>query len=145
MIVNVKANTNPAQRITRKGFGYKPFEGYGIGEQLVEAFARTHKKRKLIVKEVLETWDAATNNDRLMDFECLRVEFPEIQVTSSKENIIFKFPRKIIQFMPSPESYTRARRSLNTQGIGLPTNDLVFLKRMKRQRTMRQYFKKDGQ
>lgn len=73
----------------------------------------------------------------------LRTKFDDIQVTSSRDNIIFKFPKRLIKHLPSPESITRARRSLNSKGIGLPTDNSVFVRRMRRQQTIRKYFKEE--
>lgn len=129
--------------IIRKGFGYKPAD-YGNLNELIEQFEISHKKRKAVTKEVLETWEPSRNNDILLFFECLRTEFPDIQVTSGENNIIFKFPRKDIKFFPSPESYLRARRSLNSIGIGLPTDPRVIKRRKQRERTLRKYFKDEN-
>lgn len=120
---------------------------YGEDEELIEDFSQDHKKRKLITKDILEGWKPSRNNDRLLDWECLRMEFPEIELTSGSENIIFKIPRKLIKFLPSPESYTRARRSLiqHTKNIEelknlVPTDERVIIRRSKRERVIRDYF-----
>ena len=114
---------------------------WGKDEDLIEQFDIQHKKRKNIVKDVLTNWTPSTNNDILLFFECLRTEFPEIETTSGSLNVIFKIPKKLVKYLPSPESYTRARRSLNRLNIGLPTNKSVLIKRSKREKTLREYFK----
>lgn len=127
------------ETIEREGFGYEPFD-YDIDE--VEELEENIKKNKLIVKEILESYDKATNNDLILYFEFLRVKFQDIQVTSSKENIIFKFPRKQIKYFNSPETITRCRRLLNQDGIGLPTNKAVLIRRSKRQKILKEILKK---
>ena len=134
--------TQQTEKIIRKGFGYEPAE-WGDFEELIQQFERTHKRRKNVTQEVLETWEPSTNNDLLLFFECLRTEFPEIQTTSSKENVIFKIPKRIVKFLPSPEAYTRARRSLNKNKIGLPTNQKVIENRSKREKAIKEYFKRE--
>lgn len=131
------------ETIERKGFGYNPISyGEDLDEE-VEEIERQFKRNKAVVKEILETYDKATNNDMILYFEALRTLFDDIIVTNSHEYIIFKFPRKDIKYFPSPESISRSRRILNQAGIGLPTNPHVFLRRMRRQKAIRQYFKEN--
>ena len=129
--------------IERNGFGYSPEIDYGEDTHEIEELNENIKKTKFLVKEILTGWDKSTNNDVLLYFEFLRTKYPEIIVTSSSDFVIFKFPKKLVKYFNSPESVTRARRILNNQGIGLPTNPLVFKRRMKRQKLMRRYFQ-DG-
>ena len=110
------------------------------GEEVIEDFTEKFRIRKDVVRRVLE-WDAATNNDFLMFIEALRDEF-NVQVTSGKDNFHIVIPRKIVMKIPSPEVYTRARRKLNQEGIGLPTNPHVLEARKKKEKSMREYFKK---
>ena len=140
-----EVKVNSIERIERKGFGYKPIEAYGLedySEELNE-WTKSQGKLKNLIGEILETWSPATNNDVLLYFEFLRMAFPEVVVTDSKDYVIFKFPKSQVRFFNSPESITRCRRSLNSKGIGLPTNEKVFLKRMKRQKAIRQYYKNE--
>ncbi len=130
------------EKIERKGFGYKPDIDYGLDLE-EKNFEEQIKRNKPIIKEILETWDKSTNNDVLLYFELLRTKFPNIQVTSSNENVIFKFPKKDVPYFPSPETITRIRRILNKKGIGLPTNPDVFKRRMRRQKALRNYFKEN--
>ena len=138
-------NVNPSEIIERKGFGYKPLEAYGLddySEELSE-WTKSQGKLKNLIGEILETWNPATNNDVLLYFEFLRMAFPDIVVTDSSEYVIFKLPKEQVRFFNSPESITRCRRSLNSKGIGLPTNPKVFKRRMKRQKAIRQYYKEE--
>lgn len=128
------------EKIERQGFGYKPDIDYGTDLEEREWDSQI-KRNKPLVKEILESWDKSTNNDVLLYFEVLRMKFEGIEVTSSHDKVIFKFPKKDVPFFPSPETITRIRRILNNKGIGLPTNPEVFKRRMKRQQSIRQYFK----
>ncbi len=131
------------QKIERQGFGYNEMEKLDIDIKEIKEFEENHRKHKAVVKEVLEGWDPATNNDFFLYIEVLRV-LGLMEETSGKDNFILKIKRENIHFIPSPESITRARRSLNSKGIGLPTNPKVFEKRMRRQKALRQYFKENN-
>ena len=140
---NYESKSREVESVERKGHGYSPTEHYGSDLAEVEEYREQTKRNKPIVKEILESWDDATNNDTLLFFEFLRVKYPDIEVTSSKDNVIFKFPKNQVKFFPSPESVTRVRRSLNSKGIGLPTNPKVFKRRMKRQKVIQQFYRKE--
>jgi hypothetical protein len=126
------------ERILRVGFGYTPFD---YGEDTNEEDVLNLRKNQPLIKEILETYDKSTNNDVILYFEFLRMKLEDIEVTSSKDNVIFKIPKKIVKYIPSPETVTRCRRVLNKKGIGLPTDNSVFIRRMKRQASIRKYFK----
>lgn len=142
-------------KIERKGFGYTPIS-YGEEEELIEEFSQSQRKKKLVVKEVLETWSPARNSDVLLVWEAWRTEFPEIEVTTGKDNIIFKIPKRIVKLLTSPETYTRARRQLISEiykeGLLsnnfeefkklIPTNKSVIELRKKRERVIMEYFKR---
>lgn len=131
------------ESIIRQGFGYKNLDKLDLEEkEILHEFEEKHKYYKNVIKEILEYYPLATNNDFILYVEFLRV-LDLCQVTSGKDNFVFKIPRNKIKFVPSPESCTRGRRSLNQIGIGLPTNLNVFKKRMKRQRVLRQYFREE--
>ena len=154
----VSLNEKKVETILRKGFGYVPFtEWVEDGNKLIESFDESHKRRKLITKEVLEVWDKSRNNDRLMDWEALRVEFPDdIEVVkgklkkNGKTATFFKISDECVPFLPSPESYTRARRSLISDAMKkgdveslkklMPTDPTVIERRMKREKAIRNYF-----
>lgn len=142
LVVNL--NQPKIERIERVGFGYKPIpEVYEYTESLSELkeFSESHKRRKEIVRQVLDGWIPARNSDVLMYWECLRTEFPDIQLTSSNENIIFKIPKRLIKFLPSSESYRRPRQQFNAKGLLLPTDPLVIEKRRAREKAIRTYFR----
>lgn len=131
------------EKIEREGFGYKNLPKLDLEtDELVEDFAETHKIYKYLVQEILEDYDKATNNDFILFIESLRT-LELCDTTSGKENFIFKIKRKDIKKIPSPESITRARRSLNAKGIGLPTDKRVLIRRGRRQATIRKYFKEN--
>jgi len=128
------------EHIIRYGFGYHPDIDYGL--DIEEEYTRNLKENKKLVEEILSTWGKSRNNDVLLYFEFLRTKFEEIKVTSSKEYVIFKFPKKIIKYLNSPETITRIRRKFNEKGLYLPTSERVLLRRMKRQKVLAKYFKK---
>lgn len=128
-------------KILRVGFGYKAPTEYELeNDKDVSEFEEQHRQHKALVKEILECWKPATNSDALLYLEYLRTKFSSIEVTSGKDNIIFKIPREIIKKLVSPESITRARRSLNNLGIGLPTNPAIIIKRKRREKAIKKYF-----
>ena len=130
------------EKEVRKGFGYSQID-YGLSdEDIAEQFEISHKKRKEVVRQVLDGWEKARNSDTLLYWECLRLEFPDIQVTSSKDNIIFKIPKQLVKFLPSPESYRRPRQQFNHKGLFLPTIQSVIDRRCKREKAMREHFAK---
>lgn len=148
---------NKVEIIERKGFGYKDLPKLDLSEsemiQSLEEYKENQKRKKLLVQEVLEGWDLCRNNDRILDIECLRTEFQDIQVTSGKDNIVIRIPRKLILSLPSPEAYTRIRRSLILSAIKeddmskvgrlIPTNLNILNRRLKREKVLREYFKKE--
>lgn len=128
------------EKVDREGFGYIPNIDYGEETAETDNFGENHRQNKKLVLEILETWDKATNSDVLLYFEFLRTKFPEIEVTSSEDRVIFKFPKKLIKYFNSPDSIIRARRSLNAKKLGLPTNPAVIEKRKIREKAIRNYF-----
>lgn len=117
----------------------KEYSPFGVEVDEIQKFDENHKKYKLIVQDILENWDKSTNNDVLLYFEVLRY-LELIKITSSRDDIIIRIKKAVVPFIPSPESITRARRALNSIGIGLPTSKAVFLRRMRRQDSIRKYF-----
>ena len=131
------------EKVVRKGHGYQPIDeawDEDIGE-IYEQVKAGFGKRTNIVKECL-SWMPCRDNDRFLDLEALRTEFPEIKVTSSKENLIYKIPKKLLKFLPSPESYSRIRRKLNEKGEFLSENPNVIERRKKREKAYRKFFQK---
>ena len=139
----ITTTSTPITEQTIQGYGNYPFL---LDEEFIkeiEYFEDDFNKNKTIVKEILETWDPATNDDALLYFEFLRTKFQDIKVTSGPKDILIRIPKRlIINFhITSPESVTRARRKLNELGVGLPTRRAIFIRRMKRQKVLRQYFR----
>ena len=124
------------EKIERQGMGYIPSN---VWEGDILEFDQDHKKYTLVVKEILENYDKATNNDFILFIEYLNL-MDLIQVTSSQEDIIIRIKKEKARYIPNPESITRARRTNNAKGIGLPTNPLVFENRAKRHKVIKQYF-----
>lgn len=139
----IKIVKSPQEIIEREGYGYKTLPKLDLAElEIIKQFEESHTKTKRLVQEILEYYPLATNNDFVLYTEYLRVS-GLLEVTSGKDNFVLKIPRMKIRFIPSPESITRARRSLNAKGIGLPTNKAVFIRRMKRQTAIKQYFREN--
>lgn len=129
-----------SEQIIRQGFGYLPFDDWGLDEDITEYFEEIQKRRKAIAEEVLSVFDKSRENDRILDWECLRAEFPTIKISSDKDTILLSIPKRIIKFLPSPETYTRVRRKFNHNGQYLPTSYATIVRRLKRQKAMRQYY-----
>lgn len=128
------------EKIERYGFGYKELPKLEIDEDdLIESFEDQHKRYKAIVKEIIETWSPASNNDFLLYIEVLRV-LELMTVTSGKDNYVFKIKKGDLRYIPSSETITRTRRALNAKGECLPSNPKVLLRRSQRQATLRKYF-----
>lgn len=130
--------------IIRKGFGYKDLPKFDlIDEEILRNFEEKHSRYKAVVREILEEYDKATNNDFILYIEVLRV-LGLVEATSGKNNFVFKIKREDLKKIPSSESITRARRSLNTKGIGLPTNNAILILRSRKQKALREYFKNEN-
>jgi len=137
---------------------YLPFDYFSEPSEITEeemlAQDKYFKKKQEIVKYVLEGYELARNYDTVMELECLRTEFPMIQVTGGKDNIIFKFPRKWIRIIiRTPlEDYRRARQKLIESAIKennqeelnnlLPTIQEIRERRIKKRKLLREYFSK---
>jgi len=112
----------------------------------LEEFDKYKKLKKITVERVLKKWEKARNNDRVLDFECLRVEFPEIKIESEGKDIKIMIPKRIMKILPSFESYRRIRQELNSEGKYLPTNEAVKIRRGRQERIIKKYYgmRKDG-
>lgn len=138
----------------RKGFGYKPKIQFGKIDEIDE-FLRSHKQKKRIVKEVLTNEDAR-NSDTILVLESWRVDYPDIQIKEEDNNLHFIIPKKLLKYLTSPETYTRARRELTNQAYKealetnnfkewkklIPTKQSVIIERMKREKNLKEYFGK---
>jgi hypothetical protein len=130
----------PKEVIVGSGWSYLPFEDWGNFQDILEEYAISMKKRQIACETVLSNFGKSRDNDRILDWECLRAEFPDILISSDRDNIFLTIPKKIIKYLPSPESYTRVRRKLNAKGLFLPESYSTIVRRMKRQKAIRQYF-----
>ena len=139
-MVIVKAQET--EKIERKGIGYSEMEKLDITEQELIEFEKSHIKYKEVVKQVLEGWSPSTNNDTFLYFEVLRA-LGLIEVTSGKDNYIFKIKRENIKYLPCPETIRRSRQSLNSKGLCLPTNPEVLDRRKRREVAVRKYFQEN--
>ena len=138
---------------------YVPLDYFNIPSEITDEEInnqnRIFKTKQEIVQHVLEGYELARNNDTVMELECLRTEFPCIEVTSGKDNIIFKFPRKWLRaILLTPfEDYRRCRQKLIADAIEigdkekldllLPTDPEVRERRIKKQKVLREYFRRD--
>lgn len=118
---------------------YKPFYYFDKEDGEYTYFEKSLKKNKLIVEEILRCWEKSRNSDFLLFFEYLRTKYPEIQVTSSEFNIIFKFPKHLFPelFFECPDTPGRLRRLYNSKGLFLPSDKRVIIRRMKREKYLR--------
>jgi hypothetical protein len=131
---------NPIEKIEREGTGYKDLEKYELTEsEEVGNFGFEHAKYKKIIQEICESWSPATNNDFFLYIEVLRC-LDLAKVTQGKDNYIIKIPRDKLKCIVSSESVRRARQSLNSKGLCLPTNKLVIERRSKREKAIKKYF-----
>lgn len=129
--------------VEREGMGYKQMPKYDLTEEeMLGQFEFSHAKYKKIIEEICENWSPATNNDFFLYIEVLRC-LDLIQVTSGKDNFIFKIPRDKLKFIPSHESIRRARQALNHKGYCLPTNPTVIKRRFKREKAIRRFFQNE--
>lgn len=136
----VEKLAKPTETIERNGYGYKDFPKLELVEEdVIKKIAENHKRNKSVVREILEYYDLARENDFVLYIEALRV-LDLCTVTSGSENFVFKIPRDKIKFIPASESISRARRSLNAKNIGLPKNPITIQRRMKREKALRRYF-----
>ena len=142
--------TSTLEKIERKGWGYKDMPKLDLEEEtIIKQFDENHKQIKSIIKEVLEYYPLATNNDFVLQIEVLRV-LGLLEVTPGSLNFVFKIPREKIKNVISPESVTRARRRLIQEAMKddnyellkkiVPQNPIVFQRRIKREKALREYF-----
>lgn len=134
-IINPKTET-----IERQGTGYNQLDKLDLTiDDLFSEYEQSHKKYKLIVQEVCENWNQATNNDFILFIEVLRA-LDLCEVTSGKNNFVFKIKRENIKFLPCPETIRRSRQLLNSKGLCLPTDSRVLELRKRKEVAVRNYF-----
>jgi len=126
--------------IEREGTGYKDLPKYELTEsELIGQFDFSHAKYKKIIQEICNDWKPATNSDFFLYIEVLRC-LNLCEVTSGKDNFIFKIPRDKLKYIPCSESIRRSRQALNQKFLCLPTNPLIIERRAKREKAIRKYF-----
>ena len=126
--------------VERRGTGYDQLPKLDLtNEDLFSDFVQSHKKYKLLVKEVIENWEPASNSDLFLYLEVLRA-LDLCEATSGKDNYVFKIKRENIKFLPAPESIRRARQSWNHIGECLATDQRVLELRKRREVIVRNYF-----
>lgn len=132
-------NNNQIEKIERVGMGYK--NAIDWGTEVSEDFEANHKKYKLIIKEILETYPNSTNHDLILYVEFLNL-MGMIKLTESRDGkeAIIRIEKSKVPFIVVPESVRRARQSLNAEGIGLATNPAVLEMRKRRSKKIREYF-----
>ena len=106
----------------------------------IEEFAQKVELKKILVEKVMNKWEKTTNSDTLLYFECLRAEFPEIEITTDNKTIYIRIPKKLMRHLPSPESYRRIRQWLNQNQKCLPTSEKVRIRRQRQSRVIKRYF-----
>ena len=107
----------------------------------IEEFAKNTELKKILVEKVLTRWTKTTNNDRLLDLECLRAEYPDdISITTDDKTIYIKIPKKLMKFLPPPESYRRQRQAIQSSGKCLPTDEKVRMRRKRLFRIIKKYY-----
>jgi len=111
-----------------------------FGDSYIEEFEKDLLKKKQIVKRVLTQSNPATNNDFILQLLCLKAEFKSIDLRATRDNIILTIPKYQLKRISSPESYTRVRRTLNKQGIGLPSDERVSERRGLKQKAIKKYY-----
>jgi hypothetical protein len=128
-----------AENIIRKGMGYIDMPKLDIDEYAVYSRQKEdHKICKIVVREVLENWKPATNNDLLLYLEVLRV-LGKCRIEESENSLRITISKDNIPFMPQSESITRARRALNEKGLCLPTDEEVLEHRSSKCKAMKKF------
>lgn len=132
------------ERVERNGTGYDQLPKLDLTDNdLFSNFEQSHKKYKLIVKEVIANWNPASNSDLFLYLEVLRA-LDLLEATSGKDNYVFKIKRENIKFLPCPESIRRARQSWNQKGECLATDPRVLELRKRKEVVVRNYFAKEN-
>lgn len=139
--ISLEASKTPEQIEEQKPLRNEEVD-WGDDSYEMEEFERLTQKKMILVEKVLNRWDKATNSDRIMDFECLRAEFPEIEIEHEGSEIVITIPKKLMRHLPSPSTYFRCRQLLNQEGKCLPTDENVQMRRKRKQRVAKRYFGK---
>lgn len=108
----------------------------------IEEFARSQKRIKVLVKNILEFSEEARGDDFILFLECIRLQYPNIEVYNEKGDIKITIPRHLIKFL-KPESYRRWRQKFNANNEYLPSSP-VILKRRYKEKVYKKFFRKGG-
>ncbi len=133
------------EHIVREGINYIPFDyGINFNNSEFKEFNERHLKNNLIINKILDSWEPSRNYDFLLFFEYLRTKYPEVILTSGKDYIIFKLPRKLIWEIiinEYPDVSGRIRRKIQSKGNYLPTRKDVIVRRSKSEKFLRKILK----
>jgi hypothetical protein len=139
----MEIKTREIERIERQGMGYKDMDKLDLTiNDIYDNFKEQHQEYKLLIKEVCDYYPLATNNDFILWIEILRL-LGLCEVTSGKDNFIFKIKRENIKKIPPSESIRRSRQSWNHKGYCLPTDKRILELRGKREIAIRRYFSQE--
>lgn len=120
----------------------EPYQTINYWDEDLEDLQEDQKVRKFITEQVLRNNEQAKNNDSILFFEALRLEFKDIKVKEKGGSILFEIPKKVFNSIPPAESYRRCRQKFNSEGKYLPTNPKVLERRKRKEKTMKVYFAK---
>jgi hypothetical protein len=133
-------NNKEIEKVERRGMGYINFPKLDLTiDDIYDNFSESHQKYKFLVQEICDGWSLATNSDFLLYIEVLRV-LGLIEVTSGKNNFIFKIKRENLKKIIPSESIRRCRQSLNSKGLCLATDERILQIRAKREIAVRNFF-----
>ena len=136
-----KIVNRPQEIIERRGTGYNNLEKLDFKEEeIYEEYEESHPKYKNIVEEVIKNFNPASNNDVILYFEFLRA-LNLAKIYTKNGFLTIKIDKSKMSRIPSPETATRARRSLNAKGKCLPTDHRVLIRRSKKQKALTKYFR----
>ena len=108
----------------------------------MEEFAKSQKRVKLLVKNILEFSEEARGDDFILFLECIRLKYPNIDVYNDKEDIKITIPRHLIKFL-KPETFRRWRQKFNENNEYLPLSPIILRRRYREKAYKKFYGKKD--
>ncbi len=129
------------ETIEREGMGYNEMPKIDFEEEeIYEQFVESHPMYKRVVEEVINNFSPASNNDFILQIEFLKALGLAI-VYSNQGDIVIRIKKSNLKRVPSPETSSRIRRTLNTHGKCLPTSEKVLIRRAKRHKALKKYFR----
>ena len=108
----------------------------------IEEFEKSQKKVKFLVKNILEFSEEARGDDFILFLECIRLQYPNIDVHNEQEDIKITIPRHLIKFL-KPESYRRWRQKFNEKNEYLPISPIILRRRYREKAYKKYYGQKD--